>query len=104
MKNYFYILLIEVSFGAIVIEPESQIQNSTYYDTLDEGSYFRIGDENTSFRQHRLEYRQSYIHFFNIYEWPSDYVIQILNLHKNVVKYDIKDSGQIENYLLRELK
>jgi len=104
VKNYLYILLIEVSFGAIVIEPESQIQNSIYYDSLDEGSYFRIGDEKTSFRQDRLEHRQSYIHFFNIYEWPSDYVIQILNLHKNVVKYDFKDSGQIENYLLRELK
>ena len=29
-------VLIQVSFGAIVIEPESQIQNTIYYDSLDE--------------------------------------------------------------------
>ena len=49
VKNYFYILLIEVSFGAIVIEPESQIQNSIYYNSLDEDFYYKIGDTNTHF-------------------------------------------------------
>ena len=28
MKKYFYMVLIQVSFGAIVIEPENQIQNT----------------------------------------------------------------------------
>ena len=37
-------MLITVSFGAIIIEPESQIQNSIYYDSIYEDSYFRVGD------------------------------------------------------------
>tara|TARA_B100000003_G_C10626012_1_gene248975 strand:- start:4 stop:135 length:132 start_codon:yes stop_codon:yes gene_type:complete len=40
VNKFFYIfLLIEISFGAIVIEPERQIQNSIYYEPLDEESY-----------------------------------------------------------------
>ena len=104
MKKYFYILLIKVSFGAIIIEPESQIQNSIYYDSIHEDSYYRIGDTNTSFRQDSLESRHSYIHFSGIHEWPSDYVVEILHLHKNVVKNEIENNNKIENYLLRQFK
>ena len=42
MKKYFYILLLEVSFGVNVIEPESQIQNLIYFDSKYEDSYFRV--------------------------------------------------------------
>ena len=104
MKKYFYILLLEVSFGVKVIEPESQIQNLIYYDPKYEDSYFRIGDTNTSFRQDSLESRQLYIHFFGIHEWPSDYVVEILHLHKNVVRDEIKNNNEIENYTLRQFK
>ena len=104
MKKYFYILLITVSFGAIVIEPESQIQNSIYYNSIYEDSYFRIGDINTSFRQDSLEPRQSYIHFSRIQEWPSDYVVEIFRLHKNVTRNENENNKNIENYLLRQFK
>ena len=104
MKKYFYILFIKVSFGAIIIEPESQIQNSIYYDSIYEDSYFRIGDTNTSFRQDSLEPRQFYIHYSGIHEWPSDYIVEILHLHKNVVRNEIENSTRIENYLLRQFK
>lgn len=104
MKKYFYILLIEVSFGAIIIEPENQIQNSIYYDFLDKDFYYKIGDNNASFRQDSLEPRQSYIHFSRIHEWPSDYVIQILHLHKNVVLNKIENNKEIDNNILRQFK
>ena len=104
MKKYFYILLITVSFGAIIIEPESQIQNSIYYDSTYEDSYFRIGDTNTSFRQYSLEPRQSYIHHSGIHEWPSDYIVEILHLQKNVIRNEIENNKNIENYLLRQFK
>tara|TARA_B100000989_G_scaffold58013_1_gene39414 strand:- start:251 stop:565 length:315 start_codon:yes stop_codon:yes gene_type:complete len=104
VKKYFYILLIEVSFGAIVIEPESQTQNSIYYDFLDKVFYYKTGDTNTSFYQDSLELRQLYIHFSRIREWPRDNVIQILHLHKNVVLNKIEKNKKIENYLLRKFK
>ena len=97
-------MLINVSFGAIVIEPESQIQNSIYYDSLDEDSYYKIGGTNTSFRQDSFEPRQSYKNFFRTNEWPSYYVVDILHLHKNVVRDGIKNNKIIENYLLRQFK
>ena len=97
-------MLINVSFGAIVIEPESQIQNSIYYDSLDEDSYYKIGDTNTSFRQDNFEPRQSYKNFFSTYEWPSDFIIQILHSHKNVVKNEMENNKIIENYLSRQFK
>ncbi len=104
MKKYFYMVLIQVSFGAIVIEPENQIQNTIYYDSLDEDSYYKIGDTNTSFRQDSFEPRKSYKHLFRTHEWPSDYVIQILHLHKNIVLNKIENNEKIENYMLRQFK
>ena len=104
MKKYFYILLIEVSFGAIIIEPEGQIQNSIYYDFLDKDPYYKIGDTNTLFYQDSLELRQLYMHFSRIHEWHGDYVIKILHLHKNVVLNKIEKNKKIENYLLRQFK
>lgn len=104
MKKYFYMVLIQVSFGAIVIEPESQIQNSIYYDSLDEDSYYKIGDTNTSFRQDSFEPRKSYKHLFRTHEWPSDFIIQILHSHKNVVKNEMESNKIIENYLSRQFK
>ena len=97
-------VLIQVLFGAIVIEPENQIQNSIYYDSLDEDSYYKIGDTNTSFRQDSFEPRKSYKHFSRIHEWPSDYVIQILHLHKNVVLNKIENNKEIDNNILRQFK
>lgn len=97
-------VLIQVSFGAIVIEPENQIQNTIYYDSLDEDSYYKIGDTNTSFRQDSFEPRKSYKHLFRTHEWPSDYVIQILHLHKNIVLNKIENNEKIENYMLRQFK
>ena len=97
-------MLIKVSFGAIVIEPESKIQNSIYYNSIYEDSYFRIGDINTSFRQDSLESRQPYIYFFGIHEWPSDYIVEILHLQKNVIRNEIENNKNIENYLLRQFK
>ena len=79
MKKYFYMVLIQVSLIAIVIEPESQIQNTIYYDSLDEDSYYKIGDTNTSFRQDSFEPRKSYKHLFRTHECPSDFIIQILH-------------------------
>ena len=104
MKKYFYMVLIQVSFGAIVIEPENQIQNTIYYDSLDEDSYYKIGDTNTSFRQDSFEPRKSYKHLFRTHEWPSDYVIQNLHLHKNIVLNKIENNEKIENYMLRQFK
>ena len=96
--------MLEVSFGVNVIEPESQIQNLIYYDPKYEDSYFRIGDINTSFRQDSLEPRQSYIHHSGNNEWPSDYIVEILHLQKNVVRNEIENNKNIENYLLRQFK
>lgn len=104
MKKYFYILLLEVSFGVKVIEPESQIQNLIYYDPKYEDSYFRIGDTNTSFSKDSLEPGQSHLTFSRIHEWPSDYVIQILQLDENVIKYKNEINTKIKNYLLRKFK
>ena len=104
MKKYFYMVLIKVSFGAIVIEPESQIQNTIYYDSLDEDFYYKIGDTNTSFRQDSFEPRQSYKHFFLTHNWPSDFIIQILHSHKNVVKNEMENNNIIENYLSSQFK
>ena len=104
MKKYFYMVLIQVSFGAIVIEPENQIQNSIYYDSLDEDSYYKIGDTNTSFRQDSFEPRKSYKHFFRIHEWQSDFIVQILHFHKNVVKNEMESKKIIKNYLSRQFK
>jgi len=104
MKKYFYMVLIQVSFGAIVIEPESQIQNSIYYDSLDEDSYYKIGDANTSFRQDSFDSTQLYIHFSRIHEWPSDFIIQILHFHKNFVKNEMESKKIIKNYLSRQFK
>ena len=97
-------VLIQVSFGAIVIEPESQIQNSIYYDSLDEDSYYKIGDTNTSFRQDSFEPRKSYNHLFRTHEWPIDFIIQILHSHKNVVKNEMESKKIIKNYLSRQFK
>ena len=97
-------VLIQVSFGAIVIEPESQIQNSIYYDSLDEDSYYKIGDTNTSFRQDSFEPRKSYKHLFRTHEWPSDFIIQILHFHENVVKNEMESKKIIKNYLSRQFK
>ena len=63
MKKYFYILLLEVSFGVNVIEPESQIQNLIYFDSKYEDSYFRVGDTNTSFSKDSLVPGHSYLLF-----------------------------------------
>ena len=104
MKKYFYIVLIQVSFGATIIEPESQIQNSIYYNSLDEDFYYKIGDINTLFRQDSFEPRQSYKHFFCNHEWPSDFIIQILHSHKNFVKNEMENNKIIENYLSRHFK
>ena len=97
-------MLITVSFGAIVIEPESQIQNLIYYDPKYENAYFRIGDTNTSFSKDSLEPGQSHLTFSRIHEWPSDYVIQILQLDENVIKYKNEINTKIKNYLLRKLQ
>tara|TARA_B100000614_G_C14550023_1_gene493604 strand:- start:595 stop:912 length:318 start_codon:yes stop_codon:yes gene_type:complete len=105
VKKYFYIfLLIEVSLCAVVIEPESQIQNSIYYDFLDEESYYRIGDSNTSFNSHVLDQRPLKLSLFLHNEWSSDYLIQILSLHKNNVKYEHGNYEKIENYLFKQLR
>ena len=104
MKIFFYISLLEVSFRVIVIEPKSQIKNSIYYYSLDDDSYHKMVDRNTSFRQNRLEFRQPYTHFFFILERPCDYVIQILHLYENVLKYKNENNNKIENYLLRQPK
>ncbi len=105
MKKYFYIfLLIEFSFCAVVIEPESQIQNSIYYDFLDEESYYRIVDSNTSFNSYVLNQRPLKLSLFLNNQWSSDYLIQILSLHKNNVKYEDGDYEKIENYLFKQLR
>ena len=105
MKKYFYIfLLIEVSFGAIIIEPESQIQNSIYYDSLYGKSYYQISDSNTIFNLDSIYQRPLKLSLFLNYEWCSDYLIQILYLHKNVFRYEHENYRKIENRLLRQLK
>ena len=92
MNKFFYIfLLIEISFGVIVIEPERQIQNSIYYDPLDEELYYRIGDVKTSFKLDSLDQRPLKSYLLLNYEWSSDYLIQILYLHKNFGKYGKED-------------
>ena len=63
MKKYFYILLLEVSFGVNVIEPESQIQNLIYFDSKYEDSYFREGNTNTLFSKYSLVPGHSYLLF-----------------------------------------
>ena len=105
MKKYFYIfLLFEVSFGFVIIEPESQIQNSIYYDFLDEESYYRLIDINTPSNFGSLDQRPLKLSLFLNYEWSSDYLIQILSLHKNNVKYENGDYEKMEDYLFKQLK
>tara|TARA_B100001113_G_C20865819_1_gene516090 strand:- start:195 stop:512 length:318 start_codon:yes stop_codon:yes gene_type:complete len=105
VKKYFYIFLfIEVSLCAVVIVPESQIQNSIYYDFLDEESYYLIGYSNTSFNSHVLDQRPLKLSLFLHNEWSSDYLIQILSLHEDNVKYENGNYEKIENYLFKQLR
>tara|TARA_B100000575_G_C23048662_1_gene603628 strand:+ start:512 stop:829 length:318 start_codon:yes stop_codon:yes gene_type:complete len=105
VKKYFYIfLLIEVSFGHVIIEPESQIQNSIYYDFLDEESYYRLIDFNTPSNFGSLDQEPLKLSLFLNYELYSDCLIQNLSLHKNNVKYENGDYGKIEDYFFKQLK
>ena len=50
MKIYILIALFNgLCFSKAVLEPEKQIQNSIFYDILEEYSYHRISENNISF-------------------------------------------------------
>ena len=49
MKIYIFIALFNgICFSKVVLEPEKQIQNSIFYDILEEYSYHRISENNIS--------------------------------------------------------
>ena len=55
MKKYILIFLFnELCFSKAVLEPEKQIQNSIFYDILEEYSYHRISENNISFDRNSL--------------------------------------------------
>ena len=101
MKKYILIFLFNgLCFSTVVLEPEKQIQNSIFYDILDEYSYHRISEDNISFDRNSFYLKN--IGSSNItvnYEWPSDYIIHFLNFEHVIRNNRYKISKKIINKL-----
>tara|TARA_B100000902_G_scaffold358313_1_gene373324 strand:- start:289 stop:606 length:318 start_codon:yes stop_codon:yes gene_type:complete len=105
MKKYlFMILLISVCFGSIILESDDQIQNSIYYDSADEDSYYRIGDKNTLFKRAIYDPKPLKLNITLHYEWSSDYIIGIRYLNKELKNLKKTEIDHMENYLMEKSK
>ena len=105
MKKYlFIVLLVGVCFGSINLEPNDQIQNSIYYDSNEEDSYYRIGDRNTSFRKEKYNSNQPDINMTLHYKWTRDYIIRIRYLNKELKNLKKTKSNHMKNYLMEKSK
>ena len=97
MKKLFYTFLaLNTCFATIILEPETQIQESIYYNPLDEDSYYKIGDINTSFSLYGLD-RNKFVLALN-YEWSSDYLITIINFKKSFIEAINKNQVKMRNF------
>ena len=84
----------------MVLEPEKQIQNSIFYDILEEYSYHRISENNISFDKDNFNLKNTGSRGISInYEWPSDYLIYFLNSEGVIAKGRYKNSKKIINEL-----
>ena len=101
MKKYILIFFFnEFCFSTVVLEPEKQIQNSIFYDILEEYSYHRISENNISFDKDNFNLKNTGSRGISInYEWPSDYLIYFLNYKNAIAKNRYRNSKKIINEL-----
>jgi len=96
--------MIGVCFGSIILESDDQIQNSIYYDSAEENSYYRIGDRNTSFRKAIYNTIPPKLKITLHYEWSSDYIIGIRYLNKELKNLKKTEINHMKNYLMEKSK
>ena len=101
MKIYILIALFNgLCFSKAVLEPEKQIQNSIFYDILEEYSYHRISENNISFDRNSFNLKNIGSGRISInHEWPSDYLIYFLNFDDVIRKNRYRNSKNIINEL-----
>ena len=101
MKIYILIALLNgLCFSKAVLQPEKQIQNSLFYDILEEYSYHRISENNISFDRNSFNLNNIGSGSISInHEWPSDYLIHFLNYESVIAKGRYKNSKKIINEL-----
>ena len=101
MKKYILIFLFNgLCFSKAVLEPEKQIQNSLFYDILEEYSYHRISENNISFDRNSFNLNNIGSGSISInHEWPSDYLIHFLDYESVIAKGRYKNSKKIINEL-----
>ena len=101
MKKYILIFFFNgFCFSTVVLEPEKQIQNSIFYDILEEYSYHRISENNISFDRNSFNLKNIGSGSISInHEWPSDYLIYFLNSESFIAKGRYKNSKKIINEL-----
>ena len=101
MKIYILIILFNgFCFSKAVLEPEKQIQNSIFYDILEEYSYHRISENNISFDGNNFNLNNIGSGSISInHELPSDYLIHFLNSESVIAKDRYKNSKKIINEL-----
>ena len=101
MKIYILIALFNgLCFSKAVLEPEKQIQNSIFYDILEEYSYHRITENNISTDKNNFNLKNTGSSGISInYEWPSDYLIYFLNFKVDIKKNRYRNSKNIINEL-----
>ena len=106
MKIYILIALFNgLCFSKAVLEPEKQIQNSIFYDILEEYSYHRISENNISFDRNSFNLKNIGSGRISInHEWPSDYLIYFLNSESVIAKSRYKNSKKIINELKSDKK
>ena len=101
MKIYILIALFTgLCFSRAVLEPEKQIQNSIFYDILEEYSYHRISENNISLDKNNYNLKNTVSRGIRInYEWPSDCLIYFLNSDSVMAKSRYRNSKKIINEL-----
>jgi len=97
MKKYILIFFFNgFCFSTVVLEPEKQIQNSIFYNILEEYSYYRISQSNISFDKDSFNLKNTPSGGTPInYEWPSDYLIYFLNYKNYIAKNRYRKSKKI---------
>ena len=101
MKIYILIALLNgLCFSKAVLEPEKQIQNSIFYNILEEYSYHRISEHNISLGKNNFNLKNTGSSGISInYEWPSDYLIYFLNSKGDIAKSRYRNSKNMINKL-----
>ena len=73
MKIYILIALLNgLCFSKAVLEPEKQIQNSIFYDILEEYSYHRISENNFSLDKNNFNLKNI---FSRPFFWPFIFLL-----------------------------